>query len=123
MSAAITFSAAARAAASARIPDPVPTSTNALAAQVEAADEFGEVFAAEEIPRMEHCRAHDETKAADPRDPGPLPGENQMIGKEVNQTTQAAAEGTVRDASAAKDLHSPPSLDSFESVIHEQVDS
>ncbi len=45
-----------------------------------------------------------------------------MIGEEVNQTTQAAPEGTVRGASAANDAHSPPSVGDFDSVIHEQVD-
>jgi hypothetical protein len=45
-----------------------------------------------------------------------------MIGEEVNQTAQDAAEGTVRGTSAAKDAHSPPSVGDFESVIHEQVD-
>jgi len=39
----------------------------------------------------------------------------------VDQTTQAAAERTVRGASAAKDTHSPPSFGDFERVIHEQV--
>jgi len=45
-----------------------------------------------------------------------------VIGKEVNQTTQAAAEGTVRGTSAAKDAHSPPCVGDFEDVIHEQLD-
>ena len=84
-------------------------------------DEFGKVFATEEIAWIKYCRAHDETKPAGPRDPGPLPREDQMIGKEVDQTTQAAAERTVRGAWAAKDTHSAPSVGDFERVIHEQV--
>jgi hypothetical protein len=39
-------------------------------------DEFGKVFAAEKKARMKYCGVHDETKAAGPCDPGPLPGEN-----------------------------------------------
>jgi hypothetical protein len=65
---------------------------------------------------------HDEMKAAGLRDPGASPGENQMISEEVNQTTQAAAEGTVPGTSAAKTAHSPPDAGDFESVIHEQFD-
>jgi hypothetical protein len=45
-----------------------------------------------------------------------------MIGEEVNQTAQAAAGGTVRRTSSAKDAHNPPGVGDFESVIHEQVD-
>jgi hypothetical protein len=45
-----------------------------------------------------------------------------MIGEEVNQTAQDAAEGTVRGTPAAKDADSPPSIGDFESVIHGQVD-
>ena len=70
---------------------------------------------------MKYCGVQDETKAAGPGDPGPLPREDQMIGKEVDQTTQAAAERTVRGASAVTDTYSPPSVGDFESVIHEQV--
>src|SRR5688500_2032073 len=43
-----------------------------------------------------------EAKAGRPRDPGILPGENQVIGKEVKKTTQKSAEGAVRDTSAAQ---------------------
>jgi hypothetical protein len=45
-----------------------------------------------------------------------------MISEEVKQTSQAAAEGTVRGTSAAKTAHSPPDVGNFESVIHEQFD-
>ncbi len=57
MSAAMTLAAPARAAASARMPDPVPTSRTRLPRQVETADEFGKALAAEEIARMKHRRA------------------------------------------------------------------
>ena len=40
-----------------------------------------------------------------------------MIGEEVNQTTQAAAEGTVRGTSAAKDDHSPAGIGNLQSIV------
>ncbi|MGC1886835.1 MAG: hypothetical protein WA709_12175 [Stellaceae bacterium] len=36
----------------------------------------------------------------------------------MNQTTQAAAEGTVRGTGAAKDDHSPASIGDFQSIVH-----
>ena len=68
----------------------------------EAANELGEALTADEIARVKHRRAYGQAKAGRPRDPGILPGENQVIGKEVKKTTQKSAEGAVRDTSAAQ---------------------
>jgi hypothetical protein len=41
-----------------------------------------------------------------------------MVGKEVNETAQPEAEGTVWGNSAAEDVRGPSSLGDFENVIH-----
>jgi hypothetical protein len=84
-----------------------------LTQQRKAANELGEALTADEIARVKHCRADSEAKAGCPRNPGVLPGENQVVGKEVNKAMQESAEGplrgpsateTARDASVHRDL-------------------
>ena len=65
---------------------------------------------------MKYRRAHNEAKARGPRSPGAPSGENYMIGKEVNETTQATPEGTFSDCSATEDADGPSSFGEFESL-------
>jgi hypothetical protein len=90
-----------------------------FAAQIEAANELGKAFAADEIARVKHRRAYDEAKAGCPRDPGVPPGQNQVVGKEVNKTTQQAAEGAVPGSSAAEATRHAPIHHDFDRVVHD----
>ena len=65
---------------------------------------------------MKYRRAYNQAKAGGPCDPAALSGENYMIGKEVNEPTQATPEGTFSDCSATEDADGPSSFGEFESL-------
>ncbi len=122
MSAAMTLAAPARAAASARMPDPVPTSSHALARQVETIDEGRKGLAADEEAGMKHRRAHGEAKARRTRRPGALPRQDQVVGEEMNDTAQQTAERAMRHPAAAErppDIEVPGRAASAIDLIHD----
>jgi hypothetical protein len=88
-----------------------------LSAQVESPNEFGEALTADEVAGMKHRRAHSESKAGCSRDPGALPGKNQVVGKEVNKTTQESSEGPMRSPSAAETAGTASILRDFIRVV------
>src|SRR5258707_659280 len=88
-----------------------------LAAEVESPNELGEALTADEVAGMKHGRAHSEAKAGRSRDPGALPGKNQVVGKEMNNPTQKSWEGPVRSPPAAKPAGTASILRDFSSVV------
>jgi hypothetical protein len=77
--------APARAAARARMPDPVPS--HALAAQVEPVEVFREILTAEKDARVEHCRLNTQVEARCSDRPDAPAAEDKVIGKEMNEST------------------------------------
>jgi hypothetical protein len=53
---------------------------------------------------VKHGRTYSKAKAGRLRGSNVLPAENQVVGKEVNETTQESAEGTVRRGSATETM-------------------
>jgi hypothetical protein len=66
---------------------------------------------------VEHRRADFEAETGRPSDPCALPGEDQVIGKEVDEPAQEAAERAVRDRPAVEG-GAACGLDESDRVVH-----
>src|SRR5262249_21589420 len=73
-----------------------------FAFQIEGPDELGEALAADEIARVKHRRANGQAKTCDPRRAGRSSRQHQVVGKEMNQPTEASTERAVRETAAAE---------------------
>src|SRR5258708_39610077 len=65
---------------------------HALTTQVEAVDEFREIFAAEKEARMEHCGRDAQTEACRRDPPNTYADEDKVIGEGMKERTQKTAE-------------------------------
>src|SRR5215472_10301799 len=69
---------------------------DALAPEVKTGDERGKLLAANKVTGVKDRRAHGEAEAGGSREARALSGEDQVVGKEMNETTKTSTERAVR---------------------------